>query len=246
MCPSSSDLRIPFVSTDQMREVDRAMEEDYGISLIQMMENAGRNLARLARDRFLCGDPTGRSILVLAGTGGNGGGGLVCARWLHNWGASVLVWATAAPSEFSEVPRHQLAILGRLGVPVRIAGEVTNLPQADLVVDAIIGYSLRGAPTGRAAALICAANTHSLTTLALDVPSGVDTTTGAVHEPAIRATATLTLALPKQGLRTCAAKGYVGELYLGDISVPPELYRRSSIGIDVGPIFAKDEIIRVW
>ena len=131
MCPSSSDLSIPFVSTDQMREVDRAMEEDYGISLIQMMENAGRNLAHLARDRFLCGDPTGRRVLVLAGTGGNGGGGLVCARWLHNWGASVQVWATAAPSEFSEVPRHQLAILERLVVPVHVTGKLMNLPPAD-------------------------------------------------------------------------------------------------------------------
>ena len=246
MSASSGDLSIPFVSTDQMREVDRAMEEDYGISLIQMMENAGRNLAHLARSRFLSGDPTGHRVLVLAGTGGNGGGGLVCARWLHNWGASVQVWTTAPSSEFSGVPRHQLAILERLDVPVHQSGEVDDLPPAGLVVDAIIGYSLRGTPTGRAAALICAANTHGRPILALDVPSGVDTTTGAVHEPAILATATLTLALPKRGLRTDAAKAYVGELYLGDIGVPPELYRSSSIGLEVGHPFAKDEIIRIW
>ena len=61
---------IPFISTDQMREVDRAMIEDYGILLIQMMENAGRELANLARRRFLNGDPRGGKVLVLAGTGG--------------------------------------------------------------------------------------------------------------------------------------------------------------------------------
>ncbi len=81
-----NEVVVPFISTDQMGEVDRAMIEDYGISLVQMMENAGRNLAQLARQRFLDGEPSGRRILVLAGAGGNGGGGLVCARRLHNWG----------------------------------------------------------------------------------------------------------------------------------------------------------------
>ena len=76
----------PSITADQMREVDRAMVEDYGIQLTQMMENAGRNLAHLARYRLLEGDPRGERVLVLAGKGGNGGGGAVCARRLHNWG----------------------------------------------------------------------------------------------------------------------------------------------------------------
>ena len=77
---------VPFITTDQMREVDRAMIEDYGISLVQMMENAGRNLAQLARRRFLDGDPRQRHVVVLAGAGGNGGGGLVCARPVYTTG----------------------------------------------------------------------------------------------------------------------------------------------------------------
>ena len=71
----TNNAGIPFLTTEQMREVDRAMIDDYGIHLIQMMENAGRNLAHLARRRFLADDPEGRRVLVLAGTGGNGGGG---------------------------------------------------------------------------------------------------------------------------------------------------------------------------
>ncbi|HUM67274.1 MAG TPA: NAD(P)H-hydrate epimerase, partial [Chloroflexota bacterium] len=70
---------IPALTTRQMAEVDRGMIEDYHIDLIQMMENAGRNLAHLARERFLNGDPRGQKVVVLAGTGGNGGGALVCA-----------------------------------------------------------------------------------------------------------------------------------------------------------------------
>ena len=177
--------KIPFITTDQMREVDRAMIEDYGISLVQMMENAGRNLAQLARSRFLQGDPTGRRVLVLAGKGGNGGGGMVCARLLHNWGAEVQLWMTAPGRELAGVPLHQLGILERMGIPTIAAGESSTLPPADLLVDALIGYSLTGPPRGLAANLIDAANSHGAPILSLDVPSGVDTGTGAAAGSAI-------------------------------------------------------------
>ncbi|MDX1688179.1 MAG: NAD(P)H-hydrate epimerase, partial [Candidatus Promineifilaceae bacterium] len=109
---------LPYLTTEQMREVDRAMVEDVGIELIQMMENAGRSLAHLARARFCGGDPRGKRIVVLAGTGGNGGGALVCARRLHNYGATVDVHVTLADEAFSPVPAHQLRIVRRMGVPV--------------------------------------------------------------------------------------------------------------------------------
>ncbi len=235
---------LPWLSTDQMREVDRAMIEDYGIQLVQMMENAGRNLARLAASRFLNGDPKNATIFVLTGAGGNGGGGLVCARHLHNWGARVSVWTPG--KALGEVPTHQLSILGRMGVSLLEAGADAPLPPADLVIDAVIGYSLKGAPTGTAASLIRAANTHSAPILALDVPSGVDADTGTVYDPAIDATATMTLALPKRGLRVRQAKQCVGELYLADISVPPEVYQNPTLRLDVGSLFSRDEIVRIW
>jgi NAD(P)H-hydrate epimerase len=82
---------IPYLTTEQMIEVDRVMIEDFGIELVQMMENAGRALAHLARARFLGGDPLDKQVTVVAGTGGNGDGALVCARRLHSWGARVKV-----------------------------------------------------------------------------------------------------------------------------------------------------------
>ena len=88
------DGDVPYITTEQMIEVDRAMIEDFGIDLVRMMENAGRSLAHLARERFLDGDPRGNRVVVLAGTGGNGGGALVAARRLHSYGASVTVYAT--------------------------------------------------------------------------------------------------------------------------------------------------------
>lgn len=243
---------IPYLTTDQMREVDRAMIEDYHIELIQMMENAGRNLAHLARTRFLEGDPRGRTVVVLAGSGGNGGGGLVCARRLHNWGADVRVITTHPDERFRGVPAHQLDILRRMEVPV--AASIENIAIEDrlpdeapveLIVDAVIGYSLSGAPRGTAAQMIAWANAQSAPVLSLDAPSGIDTTSGQVYRPAIRADATLTLALPKDGLRTSNTVDYVGELYLADISIPPGLYAGTGLELLVGPIFAQDEIIRL-
>lgn len=236
---------IPRVSTEQMIEVDRLMVEQYGIDLIQMMENAGRNLAHLARERFLEGDPRGQNIIVLAGTGGNGGGALVAARRLHNYGAEVRVYVTRPDAAFSAVPGHQLAILRRMGVPVAPAEAVESGGPADLVLDGIIGYSLKGNPRSSAATLIQWANLQPAPILALDIPSGLDGSTGDAHEPTIRATATMTLALPKTGLFAAGAAPLIGELYLADISVPPGLYASPALQIDVGPIFADSDIIRL-
>jgi len=231
---------LPTLTTAQMIEVDRAMIEDYHIELIQMMENAGRNFAELAR-RQMGGAVKGHSVAVLCGGGGNGGGGLVAARRLHNWGANVIVALTKPADEVRGVPAHQLDILQRMGIP-RVESAAL-LPPPSLILDAIIGYSLSGFPRGAAADLINWANMQTAPILSLDTPSGLDTTTGTPYEPSIRATATMTLALPKQGLLNPKSASYVGELYLADISVPPELY--AQMGIAVPLLFAESDIIRI-
>jgi len=239
------DGDIPYLTTDQMREVDRAMIEDYKIELIQMMENAGRNLAHLARDRFLDGNPIGKHIVVMAGTGGNGGGALVCARRLHNYGATVRVYITRPDESFTPIPAHQLGILRQMGISIHNNSDMSNLDKIDLIVDGVIGYSLKGAPRGLASNFIYWANQSPAPILALDAPSGVDTTTGTIFDPAIKATATMTLALPKQGLRASGVDKHIGELYLADISVPPSLYLQLSLNLTVGHIFAQSDIIRL-
>ncbi len=237
---------IPYLDTQQMIEVDRAMMEDYTIDLIQMMENAGRNLAHLARVRFLERNPVGKHVIVMAGTGGNGGGALVCARRLYNWGANVSVYITRRDEDFTLIPAHQLTILHKMHVTVKPAQEINQAGYADLIIDGLIGYSLKGAPTGSSADLIRWSNRQNTSVLALDVPSGVDTTHGTAFDPAIKATATLTLALPKQGLRAPGVENLIGELYLADISVPPSLYEGTTLGLKVGPLFATSEILRIW
>lgn len=237
---------IPAITTKQMREVDRLMVEVYRIKLVQMMENAGRNLAVLARDLFFDGDSAGKRVLVLAGSGGNGGGGLAAGRRLHNWGADVQVYITRPVDQITGVPGLQLESLIEMGVPLQDGRGVSSLPESDLILDAIIGYSLRGAPQGISAHLIDMANARSaegVPILSLDIPSGMDASTGEVHLPCIQAAATLTLALPKTGLVKDQVSSTVGDLYLADISVPPGLYR--SLGINLPPIFHRQEIINI-
>ena len=199
-------MDIPYITSAQMREIDRLMVEECHIELIQMMENAGRNLARLTRSRFLSGDPVGKTILILAGSGGNGGGGLVCARFLHNWGAKVKVVVTKPFSKLRGVPKHQLDILMRMNIPVLVSDEKLTLQDSfDLIIDSLIGYSLKGAPRDEAARLIKWINEQDAPVLSLDIPSGIDAITGAINDPTVKATVTMTLALPKTGLNSEAA-----------------------------------------
>ncbi len=222
---------VAWVDETQMIEVDRVMIEDLNITLIQMMENAGRNLARLA-----AGLVAPRSAVVCAGTGGNGGGGLVAARHLHNMGVDVEVVLSRDRGHYDGVPGHQLDIIDRLSVPI-----VAEPRSADVVLDALIGYSLRGAPRGRAAELIERINAGRSEVIALDVPSGLDSTTGEAPGVAVNASATLTLSMPKIGLRHSPQ---VGRLFVGDISVPPSVY--STLGFDLPTsIFGERSIVEV-
>ncbi len=235
-------IQLPALSTDQMREVDRLMVQVYHIELLQMMENAGRNLALLAKE-LLDGDILDRPVVVLAGRGNNGGGGMVAARHLLNWGAWVQVLLTHRAEEFQGVPAHQLRILQAMDLPLAWAEEGWEVPPSDLIIDAIIGYGLQGPPRGAAANLIRLANSSVAPILSLDTPSGLDTATGIPQEPCIQATATMTLALPKAGLLTPEGQQVTGQLYLADISVPPPLYEQ--LGLDVPPLFAPDPILPV-
>jgi len=238
--------RIHSITTAVMAEVDRVMVEDLGITLVQMMENAGRAFASLARDRFLGGDAEGRRVAVLAGSGANGGGVLSAARNLHNWGAVVSVYTTGPAEGARPATASQIQTLERIGIRPSFGAMPPEDGENDLIIDGIMGYGLVGAPRGLAARFIEWANSKAAPTLSMDVPSGLEAGTGRVHEPAIRAAATMTLALPKTGLLTREAGGLSSELYLADIGVPPEVYTRAGTGLEVGSIFSNEGIIRLY
>ena len=242
--PEVAASELDFLTTDQMIEVDRLMTDVLEIKLIQMMENAGRNLARLCVQRFL-GDPSSKTVVVLAGTGGNGGGAMVAARRLNQWGADVHVLTTKPDEEFSGVPAHQLGILRRLGISISHSDFPASNVTPDVILDGVIGYSLRGNPRGRAKELIKWTAAATAPVLSLDVPSGVDSTEGVVRTPSIIATATMTLAAPKVGLSASEAQPNIGELYVADIGVPDWVYRQIEGLRNMGRVFSSGDVVKV-
>jgi len=209
--PTVDSSDIGWLTDAQMVEVDRVMIDVLGIQLIQMMENAGRNLAELVLRLF-----SPATVTVLVGSGGNGGGGLVAARHLANRGVDVSVTLGKAPHALGSVPAQQYGILQQMGVPTE-----ADPQDADVMIDAMIGYRLTGAPRGRIAELITMIEESASRVVSLDTPSGLNVTDGSLPGLAVHADATMTLALPKIGLRDAPQ---VGDLYVADISVPPSVY----------------------
>ncbi len=155
-------------------------------------------------------------------------------------GGRVQTFLVGDAERLKDVPKQQWHILNAIQVAIDHEPQLNGV---ELIVDAMIGYGLTGDQQGGAADWIERVNTAQRTVLALDTPSGLNLATGVPGIPCIRATATLTLALPKDGLLTDAARAVVGDLYLADISVPPVLYQR--FGLDVGVVFNSDSIIPI-
>lgn len=213
---------VPSVTADQMRELDRIAVEDTGPLLLQMMENAGRNLALLALEH-LGAQWRDRTVVVLAGTGGNGGGGICAARHLANRGVAVQLCLTGR-DRLQEAAAYQHHIYTATNGAEISPSDLPTLRPA-LIVDALLGYSLTTAPRGTAAAAIAWANQCSAPTVALDLPSGLHATTGETLGECIRATTTLTLALPKTGLWP----EKTGPIVLADIGIPARAFQRLGV-----------------
>ena len=145
----------------------------------------------------------------------------------------MIVVSTRPQVEMTAVSAHQLDILERMGL-----ARAAEMPDVDVVIDAVIGYSLRGAPRGSSEAVIRAIR-GAKAVVSLDTPSGLDVTSGSAPGAVVTADATMTLALPKVGLRNSP---YVGQLYLADISVPPEV--ADTFGADA-PSFGSHGLLRV-
>ena len=236
---------IPSVSVDQMKKIEELAEKHFGLELGMLMENAGRNVAMLARQ--ILNDVREKTITVLAGKGNNGGDGLVAARFLHNWGARVTVIMADHPDNFSQLTKWHSGVLRSMFVttlyPTNNLQFRDTIDSSDLIIDALIGYGLQGNPQGMYATLINMANSSGKKIIAADVPTGLDANTGHPYEPCIKARWTITFALPKNGLIEKTAKEFVGELWIGDIGIPHEAYEL--MGLKLEKIFAKKDLVKM-
>ncbi len=231
---------FPSLTVEQMRHVDELAVEKFNITVPQLMENAGHRTAAFIRDKT---GIKGKRITILAGKGNNGGDGLAAARFLKNWGAKVIIILADKPSKLNSITKYQLEILKAMKVkilyPICSKQFQNTIKRSGLIIDALIGYSLKGNPLGMYAELVNVANASKEKILAVDVPTGLDADTGEPYEPCIKARWTLT---PKKGLLEKKAQKYVGELWVADIGIPNEIYRK--LGVKVPNIFAEKDIMR--
>ena len=251
--PLRASDEIPAISADEMREVERLAVEDAGLSPLQMMENAGRALALVARDQTGPPDAYGdRVVLVVAGRGDNGGGALAAARHLRNWGYDPEMVLSGPPGQLGVAAAVQHHILHRDGVRTTWPGAAefdqhfpAMLAAAHTVIDGLVGYGFRGPLQGDVALIVDAILDQAPpVVISLDVPSGVEAASGDIYATAVVATTTLTLALPKTGLIEGDAAAAVGDLLLADIGIPQYIYER--LELPVAPnLFAEGPILRL-
>lgn len=247
--PSANAASLPAITSAQMREVDRLAIDEFDILLEQMVEHAGASLAEVVRAE-VGGDLHQRRVVIAVGPGNNGAGGLAAGRHLVNRGASVRVILAKPVNQLPASSQRQLATLLQMAVDCSVAvydladAEIeVELARADAAIDAVLGYGATGEPRDAARWLIDHLRRATAPIISLDLPSGVDADSGHAAEISVRAQATLTLALPKRGLYEKDGREHAGRLYLADLGLPAELYRRA--GIEVDTPFARAAVLRL-
>jgi len=223
-----------LVNSSEMAQIDRKTIEEIGIPGIVLMENAARGAAAFYLEELP--NLTQCRIAVVAGSGNNGGDGFALARLFSEQGARVRVICLRPPEKIHGDARINFEILLKLGVEITVwdeskdfAGQFQAIRESDVIIDAILGTGLNSEVRGLFKDIIEAINQLDVPVLAVDLPSGLDASTGKVLGVAIRARATATFALPKIGQILDPGEEYVGKLKVVDIGVPACVLRASGI-----------------
>jgi NAD(P)H-hydrate epimerase len=198
----------------------RAAEEAFEGATLELMERAGAAAAAAGLRRF----PDAKRFTVWCGTGANGGDGFVVARILHEAGRAVEVVLAGSEENVTGDARANLVRVRELGIRFAETGR-----SADVVVDALFGTGFRGSPRADAARHIEEINSIGVPTLSLDVPSGVDASTGEVAGPAVQALVTITFHWSKVGLVVAPGRFCAGEVEVADIGLANGVTRHARV-----------------
>lgn len=196
--------------------------EYFGVSRLQLMENAGRSAATEIASRF---KPNKTRVAVFCGIGGNGGDGFVAARHLLSHGFEVEVMLAGKSVDIvDEATSKNWQALQPLEDIVKLheVYDSTLIPdiEAEVAVDALLGIGLKGSLRPPILQLVKKINAMKAFRVAVDVPTGIDSDTGKVLGDAVKANLTITFHKAKPGL--AEAKEYIGELIVKDIGLPYE------------------------
>ncbi|MBA2125238.1 bifunctional ADP-dependent NAD(P)H-hydrate dehydratase/NAD(P)H-hydrate epimerase [Hyphomicrobium methylovorum] len=213
-----------LLTTSEMAEADR-LAIAAGVPSLKLMESAGAAVAEAAI-QMLRGRPNAR-IAILCGPGNNGGDGFVAARYLSEKNfdvrVSLLGERSALKGDAAEMARRWL-------LPLRPATE-DALQSMSLVIDAIFGAGLSRGPEGAAADLIEAVNASGIPVLSVDVPSGLDGSTGQVSIPCIKAKRTITFFRKKPGHVLMPGRAFCGHVTVAQIGIPESVLGEIKSGI---------------
>jgi hydroxyethylthiazole kinase-like uncharacterized protein yjeF len=219
---------VKAITSREMRTLE-VNAEYFGVSLLQLMENAGRNVAAEIASRC----PREQKVVLFCGLGGNGGDGFVAARHLLSQGFKVAVVLAGKGKDI----RHEAALKNwhalqplRESIPIQEVTDSSAIPtvDADIVVDALLGTGTKGKLKPPITQIVEYINGLAAFKIAVDLPTGVDSDTGEVLGNAVKADVTVTFHKSKTGLRD--AQKYVGELVVRDIGVPDELAKFAGPG----------------
>lgn len=219
---------MKIVTAEQMREIDRKAA-DSGVTTDFLMENAGRAVAQELRKHvdFIAGN----SILTLAGPGNNGGDALVAARYLHEWGAEISVYLMSDRSADDinlKKLRHPDIKIQQMAGDTKFSRLKELLSKAAIVIDGILGTGRARPIQGEFLEVLNRLNREKLKRpeifiVAVDIPTGLNSDTGAVDHSCPSADITITLGLPKPGLYNFPGAERAGKVIIADIGIPSAL-----------------------
>jgi len=228
---------MKVVTSRQMREIDRKAIEENNISGFTLMENAGLRIFQSLKNIYP--DLRLKKIIIFSGSGNNGGDGFVVSRHLHDYGAKVKVFLLAPFNKFKGEAGEKLNIINKMGVELTEADAIKleeikeAIQNSDLIIDAMLGTGLQGIVTGLKAKIIDLVNTAGKEVVAIDVPSGLNTDSGKIEGPCIKANHTITLALPKIGLLLFPGASHAGKVTVEDIGIPAHLLKNIKIKTNI-------------
>ncbi|MEM6979202.1 MAG: NAD(P)H-hydrate epimerase [Planctomycetota bacterium] len=208
------------MSIELIRKIDSIAMDKFGVPGIVLMENASRGAAEMIHAKA----PRG-TVLILAGSGNNGGDGFAIARQLMMFDRSVEVLTTFDRKPTTSDAGINQNICEQLGCSMvtpddDVKRQMDCFDRAELIIDCLLGTGATGDPRPPAARLIEYANASSAIRFAVDIPTGLDATTGVPGTPTFRADHTITFIAPKPGFESETARPWLGQVHIIGIGVP--------------------------
>ncbi len=224
---------MKIVTAGEMREIDRKTTRELQIPSPVLMERAGLAVVSRIKERF------GRKkVIVVSGSGNNGGDGIVVARNLHNEGWDVKAFLTSKPEELRGDALLQYRTAIECGLQIRPADKLLSqgssvFSRHSVIVDAILGTGLSRKVSGKLPGVIKALNDAELPVISVDIPSGISSDNGQVMGEAVKSECTVTFGLPKRGHYLYPGAEYTGTLFIEDIGFPRELLESESLTVEL-------------